>query len=100
MERICPKKGCAWGCSRFAPHAHPFFGSILVQLSSYHLVLFVDLWAPIGQHSNGFVRVIGVVAFDVDLEIVGSIHAFVHHEYAGFERCALTGLENHRTDGQ
>jgi hypothetical protein len=29
-----------------------------------------------------------------------TVHAFVHHEYAGLNSSAFTGLENHRTDGQ
>ena len=29
-----------------------------------------------------------------------AVHALVHHEHAGFKNRALTGLENHRTDGE
>jgi hypothetical protein len=30
---------------------------------------------------------------------VGSIHAFMHHKYTGFNRCTFAGFEYHRTDG-
>src|SRR6266498_4328882 len=32
--------------------------------------------------------------------IVLSIHARMHHKDSRFKRCAFTGLEYHRTDGQ
>jgi len=42
---------------------------------------------------------VGVVAFDIDAEILRPIHTGVHHKYSGFKRCALTRFENHRFDG-
>lgn len=54
---------------------------------------------PIRQHRQRAVRLFRVVAGQVNLEIVFSIHAFVHHELHR-ELCTLTRLEYHRTDGR
>jgi hypothetical protein len=40
-----------------------------------------------------------VIGFKMNAIIVLAIHAGVHHENGGFNRCAFAGLEYHRTDG-
>jgi hypothetical protein len=42
----------------------------------------------------------GIVGFQVDREVMRTIHPFMHHKRAGLNERAFTGLENHRTDGQ
>lgn len=46
---------------------------------------------PVRQHRQLAVRLFGVVAGQVDLEVVFSIHAFMHHELHR-ELCILAGL--------
>lgn len=46
------------------------------------------------------VRLCGVVRDEVDSKIMWTIHAFVHHEYAGLDQGTFTGFEDHRTDSQ
>ncbi len=41
-----------------------------------------------------------IIGLKMDGVIMRSIHTGVHHENAGFDCRAFTGLENHRTDGQ
>jgi hypothetical protein len=36
----------------------------------------------------------------MNAEVMGTVHAFVHHEVSRFYNSALTGLKDHRTDGQ
>jgi hypothetical protein len=40
-----------------------------------------------------------IVGFQMHGIVMGTIHAWMHHEDAGFNRGGLTGLEYHRTDG-
>src|SRR5215217_5417283 len=42
-------------------------------------------------------RVVGLQMYGI---VVWTIHARMHHENTGFNSCALTRLEYHRTDGQ
>jgi len=35
----------------------------------------------------------------MNLEVMRTVHTCVHHEDAGLDNCAFTGLEYHRTDG-
>jgi len=46
------------------------------------------------------IRVLRIIRFEVHSVIMLSIHAWMHHENAGFDYSAFTGLEYHRTDGQ
>ena len=36
----------------------------------------------------------------MNCKVMLPIHAFMHHERAGLDRCTFAGLEDHRTDGQ
>ena len=40
-----------------------------------------------------------IIGFEMNSIVMRSIHTRVHHEDAGFNFSALTGLEYHRTDG-
>jgi hypothetical protein len=40
-----------------------------------------------------------IICFQVYGVIVLAVHAWMHHENAGFNLGAFTGLEYHRTDG-
>ena len=40
-----------------------------------------------------------IIGFEMNGIVMRTIHAWVHHEDAGFNLSAFTGLEYHRTDG-
>jgi len=58
------------------------------------------LWNPIGQHIHNQIRIHGVIRFEMNRKVMGTIHAFVHHEDIGLNDCAFTRLEYHRTYGK
>ena len=57
------------------------------------------LWYPIGKHCHRSIGLLGIVTGQVDAEVMHPFHTLVHHELHGEVR-ALTGLEDHRTDGR
>jgi len=61
-----------------------------VKLSPYLINTF--LWDPVGKDMHDQVLLGWIVGDKVDSEIVGTVHTFVHHEYGGFNRCALPGF--------
>jgi len=61
---------------------------------------FTELRNPIGQYIYNQIRVFRIICFQMHSKVVRTIHAFVHHEDAGFNDRAFAGLEYHRTDGQ
>ena len=67
-------------------------------LSLFYVFVFF-LGSPVGYYVNHEIRTVGIIGLQMHCIIVRTIHAFVHHENAGFECCAFTGLEYHRTDG-
>lgn len=69
-----------------------------MRLALYFIHL-VKLRYPIGQHIHHFIRLGRVVGDEMYAEIMRSVHAFMHHENAGFNDRAFARLENHRTDG-
>jgi hypothetical protein len=40
-----------------------------------------------------------IIRFQMHGIVMLAIHAGMHHEDTGFDRCAATGTEYHRTDG-
>jgi hypothetical protein len=64
-----------------------------------HVSLTLESGSPIGYHMNYKIRVSGIIGLQVYGIIMRTIHPFMHHEDAGFNCGAFTGLEYHRTDG-
>src|SRR3990172_10841657 len=56
-------------------------------------------WHPIRKHCYGAIGLLGIVAGQMNSEVMLPFHTLVHHELHR-EICALPGLEYHRTDGR
>lgn len=58
------------------------------------------LRSPIGYHAHNVIGGVRIVRYQMNTEVMWSIHAFVHHEDGRFNHSAVTGFKDHRTDGQ
>jgi hypothetical protein len=57
------------------------------------------LWSPIGQYVDYEIGIARIICFQMHGIVMLAVHPRVHHEDAGFNLGAFTGLEYHRTDG-
>ena len=58
-----------------------------------------QLRSPIGQYIDDEIGIGWIIRVEMHGKVMGTIHAWMHHEDTGFDCGGLTGLEYHRTDG-